>query len=688
MSQRISSTQQSSKNAAEPSAWAAMLRFFSGSPMLVVSAAVGILCGILWPHARLVAVWIFLALSLYTLVDEIISIVNDFRHGHAGADILAVVAIVATAGVQAFWALWIIDLMVFTGDAIETFAQNRAKQNLTALVDAAPDIAHVLNDDAGADSASDAAWSTVPVGQVKIGDRLVVKPGETIPIDGVLLSDQATIDLSMINGEPVPVDVYAGTALASGAINGSAALTMRATALANDSQYQKILHLVRSAEESRATVVRAADILAVPFTVVSLAIAIVAWIVSKDPMRFAQVLVLATPCPLLIAAPVAYMGGTGRLAKHGIIVKTQDVIENLGNVTHVFFDKTGTLTYKRPAVERIDLAATANGLTGDDVLRLAGPIESYSVHILAKGIVRASCKLAHDTGVTALTADQPQEDAGQGIHGIVDGHDVAIGRLGYLARFASDPRQAQALAAKSPGLFPTALAANEMATYMAVDGALAARIVLKDFARENAAGTIAWLKRLGVERLSMVTGDTLASAQAIASEVGIDDVRAALLPEQKVEAVAESKKETAGRAPTASQRVIDALGGRRQPQSITMMVGDGVNDAPTLASADIGVAMTDGSSTAASESAQAVIMNDDISMVPMAIAVARQTKSTMFQACTLGIGLAVILMAMAAFNLIPVVVGALLQEAIDSCSIFWALTAIIDKKTGEATAQG
>ncbi|MEE1324002.1 MAG: heavy metal translocating P-type ATPase [Bifidobacteriaceae bacterium] len=656
--------------------------------MLVVSAAVGILCGILWPHARLVAVWIFLALSLYTLIDEIISIVNDFRHGHAGADILAVVAIVATASVQAFWALWIIDLMVFTGDAIETFAQNRAKQNLTALMDAAPDIAHVLNNDATADATSDAAWSTVPVDQVKIGDRLVVKPGETIPIDGVLLSNEATIDLSMINGEPVPVDVYAGATLASGAINGSVALIMRATALAGDSQYQKILNLVRSAEESRATVVRAADILAVPFTIVSLAIAIIAWIVSKDPMRFAQVLVLATPCPLLIAAPVAYMGGTGRLAKHSVIVKTQDVIEQLGNVTHVFFDKTGTLTNKRPSVERIDLATTANGLTGDDVLRLAGPIEAYSVHILAKGIVNASHKLAHDTGVPALTADQPQEDAGQGIRGIVNGHDVAIGRLSYLARFVSDPRQAQELAAKSPNLFPTALAANEMATYVAIDGALAARIVLKDFARKNAASTIGWLKRLGIKRLSMVTGDTWASAQAIASEVGIDDVHAALLPEQKVEVVAEGKKETADTEPTTSQRIIDVLSGFRQPQSITMMVGDGVNDAPTLASADIGVAITDGSSTAASQSAQAVIMNNDISMVPLAITIARQTKSTMFQACALGIGLAIILMVMAAFNLIPVVVGALLQEAIDSCSIFWALTAIIDKKSGETTVHG
>lgn len=527
-------------------------------------------------------------------------------------------------------------------------------------------------------------FDTVPVEQVQLGDVLMVLPGETVPVDGELLSGTATLDLSNINGEPVPREVFAGARVMSGAVNGSTALTMRATQVAADSQYQRILELVASAQESRPAVVKTADRLAVPFTVLSLVIAGVAWAVSGVPTRFAQVLVLATPCPLLIAAPVAYIAGTGRLAAAGVLIKAQDVLENLGRVTQVFFDKTGTLTVKQPQVVRVEmLPGAATRLNEDHVLMMAGAVESYSVHILSKGIAKAGAealaRLRQRFEDGQRLCPEPEaswpghgreypvvkninEDAGKGVSGEVNGHAVRVGRLsfaaagedGFLAVGEAVPSRSEDDLRTRFGL----LQPDEMASYVSVDGRLIARIVLRDVPRANAKAVLAKLHELGVTELAMLTGDKRASANIIASEVGIDEVHAELFPEDKVAAV---------RAATGAGK------------TVTMMVGDGVNDAPVLAVADIGVAMTDGTSTAASESAQVVIMNDNIAAVPRAIAIARRTKRVMLQAVIAGLVLATIGMIAAAFNLIPVVVGAFLQEAIDVVSILWALTALIDR---------
>lgn len=717
-----------------------IIRFIKRSPMPFVVLVVGAVNAVLWSTSTQVAIWIFLALTAYAVIDALVGIVRDIRHGHVGVDILAIIAILATTVVGEYWAAWIVVLMIYSGDAIEDFAQAKASQNLTALMDAAPQIAHVLHKSHNSDDsvttifvAPDAApdahsrettatasaatagsvspltgevvdysddnlispppdtgaaeavddrcyilpsakheegWDTVEVDKVRVNDRLVVKPGETVPVNGVLLSEQATVDLSMINGEPVPVDVYRGGHLASGAINGSSTLTMQATSTAANSQYQKILQLVKTAQESRATVVKTADMLAVPFTVISLLIAFLAWYFSGDPLRFAQVLVLATPCPLLIAAPVAYMGGTGRLAKIGVIIKTQDVLENLGNVSHIFFDKTGTLTRKRPEVSRVEVLpeATQSGYTSDEVLLLAGPLEAYSVHILAKGITAAASRLIRERHLDRPHVDNAREDSGNGVMGHVDGHKVKVGRLSFVA-----PDSAPASA-----LFKT-LSPNEMVAYVSIDEVLVGRIVLRDFARSNSSAAVRELRAMGVSKLSMLTGDNLDSAAGIGEEVGIDDLHAKLLPEDKVEALKAARKDPLPHQ-SAIRTVLRHMVGAPDPKAITMMVGDGVNDAPVLASADIGVAMTDGSSTAASESAQVVIMNDDIEMVPAAIKISRQTKRTMLQAVLAGLGLAIVLMVCAAFNLIPVVAGAFLQEVIDVLSILWGLTAIIDRK--------
>lgn len=783
--------------------------------------------------------WIVIALVAYTIVVTVRGMIDDLRHGHVGVDLLAVVAIASTVAVQEYWAAWAVVLMISSGEAIEEFAQSKAESNLTALIDAAPQNAHVVvlpgmrghvhasgsehtadvtadgfravrvsdsgetdnqdgekrafasespeTDTKGVSQTYDAAgerFETVPVDQVQLGDVILVLPGETVPVDGELLSGVATLDLSNINGEPVPREVYAGARVMSGAVNGSTTLTMRATQLAHDSQYQKILELVSSAQESRPAVVKTADMLAVPFTVLSLAIAGIAWAISGLPLRFAQVLVLATPCPLLIAAPVAYVAGTGRLAKAGILIKAQDVLENLGRVSHIFFDKTGTLTVKQPQVVRVEKPfETSSPFNEDHILMMASVVEGYSVHILSKGIAAAGRKAmddlyaryaagqrlcverdlpGHGRDLPGHGRDYPVvknivEESGKGISGEVNGHQVRVGRFSYVtadesgftpvlhmpdatyhvsdsaesdkrevqnalrmsdspetdiqraktraylsdspesdtmgvrngvpddAQPAAAPSTSASVATQSAARKPETanslfapLAPDEMAAYVAIDGRLAARIVLRDVPRENAKRSLARLHELGVKELSMLTGDKAASARIIANEVGIDDVQSELFPEDKVAAV-KSATESKHQKLSLWNRIKQRVTGESKNRQITMMVGDGVNDAPVLAVADIGMAMTDGTSTAASESAQVVIMNDDIASVPRAIAIARRTKKVMLQAVLIGLGLAIIGMIAAAFNLIPVVVGAFMQEAIDVVSILWALTVLFDR---------
>lgn len=703
----------------------ALIRFFTKIldicklvPMLPVVVIAAIPLALLgdwrpWGNAMAIPVlgnpgfgqWLVIALVLIIVIDTVRGMIDDLRHGQVGVDVLAVVAILSTVAVAEYWASWAVTLMITSGEAIEEYAQAKAERSLTALMEAAPQTAHVVNlpgvgrgfaagkgDSSdgfrrvGLASAAAAAhrFDTVPVEQVQLGDVLMVLPGETVPVDGELLSGTATLDLSNINGEPVPREVFAGARVMSGAVNGSTALTMRATQVAADSQYQRILELVASAQESRPAVVKTADRLAVPFTVLSLMIAGIAWAMSGVPTRFAQVLVLATPCPLLIAAPVAYIAGTGRLAAAGVLIKAQDVLENLGRVTQVFFDKTGTLTVKQPQVVRVEmLPGAATRLNEDHVLMMAGVVESYSVHILSKGIAKAGteamARLRQRFEDGQRLCPEPEaswpghgreypvikninEDAGKGVSGEVNGHAVRVGRLsfaaagedGFLAVDRTAPSRSEDDLRTRFGL----LQPDEMASYVSVDGQLIARIVLRDVPRANAKAALAKLHELGVTKLAMLTGDKRASANIIASEVGIDEVHAELFPEDKVAAV---------KAATGAGK------------TVTMMVGDGVNDAPVLAVADIGVAMTDGTSTAASESAQVVIMNDNIAAVPRAIAIARRTKRVMLQAVIAGLVLATIGMIAAAFNLIPVVVGAFLQEAIDVVSILWALTALIDR---------
>lgn len=679
-------------------------------------------------------------LVLYTSLVSLRNMIKNLLRGTLGIDLLAFVALLATLFIGEFWASYLIVVMVWTGEAIEDFAHMKAQRNLSLLVSAAPKTAHLMtlpgiehgmnhnqaNDesyeppclsenqckpsscvlcqhaefrkvDAANSKQSNSSeqncesncennnlqncnckrnncpflqasadgeitsnlqrYATVAVDDLKVGNIIIVLPGETVPVDGELLSGSAILDTSAINGESVPREVYAGGAVLSGCVNGGVVLIMRVTKLSKNSQYQKIMQLVESARSSKAAVVRFADMLSVPFTVLSFAIAGLAWGFSGDALRFAQVLVLATPCPLLIAVPVACMAGTGRLAKLGIVVKSQDVLEQLSRVTDVFFDKTGTLTVKQPQVARVDVVDSMQ--KADRIVMLAGVLETYSQHILAGGIAKAGAKLwenAHPSSVPQLPSvrEYPvvhsvKETAGQGIQGVVDGILVRVGRHKYVTEQNTNQTIGKSLAA------------DEMATYVSFDGVLVGRIVLKDVPRDNAKSTIASLRALGVRTIAMLTGDGLQAATTIGKSVGIDSVHADLLPQDKLAYV---KKHN-----------YNAVKNKKD-STVTMMVGDGVNDAPVLAAADIGVAVTDGTDTAASECAQVVIMNNNIAAVASAISVAKHTKHVMIQSVLLGIGLAIISMILAAFGFIPAVLGAMMQEVIDVISITWALTAL------------
>ncbi len=721
---------------------------------------------------------IITCLVLYTCVKSLLSMIDDLAHGTLGIDLLAFVALLATLCIGEFWASYLIVVMVFTGEAIEDFAQDAAQKNLSLLVNASPQTAHLMTlpgivcgesceqcalldhshfrkvsneSSIGASqepqdftscesckkchnnskecpilqdvksSSQLQRYKTVPVEDLKIGNVIVVLPGETVPVDGELLSGSAVLDTSAINGESLPREVFAGAQVLSGCVNGGVVLIMRVTKLSQNSQYQKIMKLVESARSSKAAVVRFADMLSVPFTVLSFVIAGVAWAASGQALRFAQVLVLATPCPLLIAVPVAFMAGTGRLAKLGIVVKSQDVLEQLSRVTDVFFDKTGTLTVKQPQVVRVDLANHQDSENQENqensglqnrILMFAGVLETYSQHILAGGIAKAGSDLWQNTHPSAVpqlpsVREYPvisgvKETAGQGICASVDGVNVRVGRKKYVLQASAgnseDESQATEDKAKRANVENISkiesnfeeLSADEMATYVSFDGKLVGRIVLKDVPRENAKSTIQKLKELGVRSISMLTGDGLQAAQTIAKSVGIEHVKANLLPEDKLECVKQHYKNTdsvnadnkysEGSTSLLSTDAFDFSGGKTQKCSITMMVGDGVNDAPVLSAANIGVALTDGTDTAASECAQVVIMNNNIYAVANAVSVAKHTKRVMVQAVMLGIGLAVISMIAAAFGLIPAVLGAMMQEMIDVVSILWSLTALKGKR--------
>jgi heavy metal translocating P-type ATPase len=595
-------------------------------PIVSITVFVGVLGMIFWFAGAVdVTRWLFSVFAIAVAGIEAVQMVQQFRRGTVGIDVLAIVAIVSTVLVGEFLASIIIVLMVSGGKALEDFAQGRARRELDALLDREPQVAHRTQP--GSDRIDD-----ITAAEVLVGDTILVRSGEVVPVDGELVSASAAFDESSLTGESLPVTRLAGDTVLSGSVNGVTAATITATTLARDSQFQAIVALVQSASSNRAPVVRLADRYAIPFTVTSLLIGAVAWIVSGDPVRFAEVLVLATPCPLLLAAPVAFMGGMSRAARRGIIVKGGGVLETLARVRTAVFDKTGTLTIGAPTITRV---LPREPWDEDQLLTRVASAERFSSHVLAASLVAA----AVDRGLLLLPAENTSEVAAQGVSATVAGHRIDVGTLAFATAAASETEA-------------VALEAGELAIYVAIDGHFAGTVVARDPVRANARATITQLGVLGVRETVMLTGDARATAAHVASALGISRFTADCLPVDKVNAVRE----------ITSRPVL--------------MVGDGVNDAPVLAAADVGIAMGARGATAASESAGAVILLDDISVVALAVRIGQDTVRIALQSIWLGIALSIGLMLIAAFGVIPATLGAGIQEVVDLATILNALRSI------------
>ena len=578
------------------------------------------------------AFWLGSGAALIIAAWTAVGMVKTILSGSLGIDILAVTAILAAVFVGEYVAALVVCLMLTGGEALEDYAAGRAKRELTALVDRAPVRAHMID--------ADGNVVDVPVGDVVPGTRILVRPSEIIPLDGVLDDDPALeveIDESTVTGEPLPVTKTAGQKVLSGTLAGNQSFELTVTASAADSHYSHILNLVRQAQESQAPMVRLADRYAVPFTIIAYLIGGTAWAVSGDPVRFAQVLVVATPCPLLIAAPVAFMAGMSRAAHNGIIVKAAGILEKISRIKIVGFDKTGTLTHGTPEVVEI---LPTNGFTEDQLLAAAASAEQYSSHVLAESIVDA----AQARRLKLTAAQHAEEVATNGVLAEFAKHAVVVGKPSFVAEHTSDFHRAE-------------FQQGHAAVYVGVGGVYAGAIILADQLRENASETIQRLHNSGISSVMMLTGDVRSTAEAVAAQAGIDDVHAELLPEDKVRIISDTS--AAGNA---------------------MMVGDGINDAPVLASSSVGVAMAARGATAASESADIVIVKDDISAVSTALEIGQDTTRVALESIWLGIAISIGLMIIAAFGVIPVIAGALLQEVVDLIAILNALRALRPRK--------
>jgi len=565
---------------------------------------------------------------------------REMLHGRFASDIVAMLAIVAAVWLREPLAGLVVVLMLTGGQALERYAEGKASEAVRALAESAPRIAHRLR--------ADGAVDDVAVDEIAVGDRLLVRPGELIPCDSVVEEGRSHVDTSRLTGEPVPDVAEAGTPLASGAANLEGAITVRATALARDSQYARIVELVRTAQASKAPIQRLADRYAVWFTPATLLVCAVAWLASGDPVRVLAVLVVATPCPMILATPIAIIGGIDRAAARQIIIRRGSALEQLAEVTAVVFDKTGTLTIGRPELAHVSVVP---GWDEARALRLAGALEQHSSHLLARSTAEAALRQ-----LGALpTASHVTEVPGRGVVGCVDGHDVAVGSRRFVLERAHDVADAP-VAADVAALEAQRRGDGSLCAYVMVDGRGVAALEYADRVRGDAADVVGELQSLGIGRAVLLSGDHDETVQRVAGALGIPEARGDLLASDKADAV----------------RALIRSGER------VAMVGDGTNDAPALSGATIGVALAGsaghgGGITA--EAADVVILADSLARVPEAIRVSRRTLRVAKESLFVGLGLSAVAMIFAALGYVPPVAGALLQEGIDVAVILNALRA-------------
>lgn len=606
-------------------------KFFTILGIGAVAAILDFLCGApkigTWPISGIL-IDIFGIFMAITMLREMI---HTLESGRWGVDILAIIAVVSTMIVGDYWAAWMILIMLTGGDSLEDYATSQADKELRSLLQNSPRIA---------DKLVNGKIEEVKVDDLKIGDIVLIKPGSQVPVDGEIIKGNSSFDQSSLTGESVPVDKKIGDDLMSGSINGDAAVEMKVTKAAKDSEYQSIIALVKSSEAKPAKFVKMADRYAVPFTIISLIIGIAAMITSAvtNPalgwqahfLRFAQVMVVASPCPLLIAAPVAMVSGMSSMSRSHIIVKSGTTLEKLSRTLTFAFDKTGTLTENQLVIDQVVLPENSS-ISKEELQSLAASVEQQSSHVIATSLVKSTDKNLIKP-VTNL-----KEATAKGVSGEVDGKLVKVGKLSYV-----DPDQEK-------------ITINSTAVFVSIDNKFAGYITFQDQMRENTPETISRLRRQGIKQIMMLTGDRGAVADKVAKEAGIkeSEVHADLLPAQKIQAIRDVKPDL---RPVA-------------------MVGDGVNDAPSLMAADVGIAMGAKGATAASESADAVIMVNDISKVNDAVAISKHTMKVAHVDIITAICIVILIELIAFTGIIPAFWGAILQEVVDLITILLALLA-------------
>ena len=616
------------------------------SSVFLVLSLLGIVLGAVlrWgadePDAANLVWGVTTAIGLVPIAWEVLS---GIVHKQAGVDLIAVLAMVGALALGEYLAGAVIAFMLATGRALEDFADVRAHRELSALLERAPRSAHRY---------VGSSLSSVPIGDVRPGDRLLVKHGEVVPVDGFLASGNGVFDESALTGESRPVERVAGEQVRSGAVNAGPAFDLRAVASADRSTYAGILRLVEQAQRERAPFVRLADRYALIFVPVTLVVAVLAWAISGDAVRALAVLVVATPCPLILAAPIAIVAGISRAAKRGIIVKGGGALEALARGRVLLFDKTGTLTAGTPEVAEV---FAFGELDPDEVLRLGASLDQLSPHVLATAIVAS----ARRRGLELVFPEDVREELGSGIRGRVNGRSVGLGKASWVARGAPLPVKARDVRRRSA-------MEGSSCVMVSVDGEVAGAVVLEDPIRSDTPRVIRILRRAGIDRVVMVTGDHPDVAESVGISIGVDRILSERDPADKVDAV---KAE-----------------GEFGP---TIMVGDGVNDAPALAAADVGVAMGARGATASSEAADVVLVVDRLDRVAEAMRIARRSRGIAVQSVVIGMGLSFVGMLFGAFGLLLPVGGAIVQEAIDVAVILNALRALRpDRQTRQRSGPG
>lgn len=560
------------------------------------------------------------------LIALFVQIVRSLVRGELGLDIVAALSMSAALAFGEALAAVIVALMYTGGSFLESFAEGRARREMHALLARVPRMATRY---------VDGGLKEVSIDDVLPGDLLLIRQGDVVPVDGTVASPHAVLNMSALTGESLPVSASKDDAVLSGATNAGDAFDLVATHEARDSTYAGIVRLVENAQASKAPMSRLADRWSVGFLVLTLLIAGAAWWLTGDPIRAVAVLVVATPCPLILAVPVALVAGLSRAAHFGVLIKGARPLENMARIQSIILDKTGTLTDGRPQIASV---VCAQGDTEDEIVRLAASLDQASKHPIAQAIVTA----ARLRGLELVLPAETREFPGEGVSGIVDGRPVVVGGYGFVARHAETARLP----------LPEAQAGSVIVA-VAVAGRIAGYIVMADPVREEVAGMLAGLRREGVQRILLATGDRAAVAERIAGGLGLDGIHSGLTPDQKVLVVLTERKNGA-----------------------VMMVGDGVNDAPALAAADVGVAMGARGAAASAETADVVLLVDRIERLRSGIEIARRSRRIAVESVVVGIGLSVLAMIAAAFGYLQPVEGALLQEAIDVAVILNALRAL------------